>query len=170
MRPNENQLRAAKNVALRKELQHADYAALSDWQRQVQGIDLQGAQALALSILDAELSAIEKAQKAWENNPLPEPTYRQLIKGEISEKGDEYLSFTGCGWYPLGQVGRVFDGIHADRTRTKRPAPANENNKFAPDLLAALKAIKNHANTRYEVEAQLGEEIWEVIAKAEVIE
>ena len=37
----------------------------------------------------------------------------------------------------------------------------------APDLLAALKAIKDHPNTRHEVEAQLGESTWNAIAKAE---
>ena len=37
----------------------------------------------------------------------------------------------------------------------------------APDLLEALKAIKDHPNTRYEVEAQLGESTWNAIAKAE---
>ena len=37
----------------------------------------------------------------------------------------------------------------------------------APELLEALKAIKDHPNTRYEVEAQLGESTWNAIAKAE---
>ena len=35
------------------------------------------------------------------------------------------------------------------------------------ELLEALKAIKDHLNTRHEVEAQLGESTWNAIAKAE---
>ena len=34
------------------------------------------------------------------------------------------------------------------------------------ELLEALKAIKDHPNTRHEVEAQLGESTWNAIAKA----
>ena len=35
------------------------------------------------------------------------------------------------------------------------------------ELLEALKTIKDHPNTRHEVEAQLGESTWDAIAKAE---
>ena len=35
------------------------------------------------------------------------------------------------------------------------------------ELLEALKAIKDHPNTRHEVEVQLGESTWNAIAKAE---
>ena len=35
------------------------------------------------------------------------------------------------------------------------------------ELLEALKAIKDHPNTRYEAEAQLSESTWNAIAKAE---
>ena len=35
------------------------------------------------------------------------------------------------------------------------------------ELLEALKAIKDNLNTRHEVESQLGESTWDVIAKAE---
>lgn len=36
----------------------------------------------------------------------------------------------------------------------------------APELLEALEAIYNHPNIRYEVEAQIGGEVWDIIKKA----
>ena len=54
----------------------------------------------------------------------PYPVYRQLIKGEVIQEGDEYLSdFTR--WTPFSYTaGDPFPGGWAHHTRTKRPAPA----------------------------------------------
>jgi hypothetical protein len=67
----------------------------------------------------------------------PELVYRQLIKGEIIKREDEYLSYGGGGWYPLEQTGLVFDGINADLTRTTCPAPAPKP-EVKPDYVISV--------------------------------
>ena len=54
--------------------------------------------------------------------------------------------------------------VHKAATELRRLHEVNA------ELLEALKAIKDHPNTRHEVEAQLGESTWNAIVKAEQAE
>ena len=68
----------------------------------------------------------------------------------LAEKMESYKLCSGYAWH-----------CHKAAAELRRLHEVNA------ELLEALKAIKDHPNTRYEVEAQLGESTWNAIAKAE---
>lgn len=70
LRPTAEQLEAARSVATRREPSPREYASLLAWQRHVQGIELHGAQALALDIYRAECDYVAAAQKLWDSDPI----------------------------------------------------------------------------------------------------
>lgn len=65
------------------------------------------------------------------------------------------------------RLAEALDAYHTRSIHKEAAAELRRLHALNAELLEALKAIKDHPNTRHEVEAQLGESTWNAIAKAE---